>query len=95
MEAAQNFLKNQYVNAALTVFLISYACLARPQLPSFLARLFESSLFRLVFLFLLAWIASRDAQVALLVAVAFVITMNVLSEQRMVEGFIAGMHSNN
>jgi len=88
--ASQSFglLDNTYVNAALTLFLILYASLARPQLPDFLMRLFDSALFRLVFLTGLAFMATRNIQAALLVAVAFTVTMSLLQEQKMVEGFL-------
>ena len=84
------FMNNTYVNAALTLFLILYAGLVRPPLPPMISDLFENPLFRLLFLFLLAWTASKNSQVAILVAVAFVVTMGLLGEQRMVEGFFAG-----
>lgn len=93
-DATTKVFSNQYVHAFLTVFVILYAGLARPALPSFIAKLFEYAVFRLLVLFTIAWISSRDAQVALLVAVAFVLTMGFLSEQRMVEGFFAGVNGN-
>lgn len=84
---------NTYVNAALTLFLVLYAGLAKPQLPTMITSLFDNALFRLVVLFLVAYLSSQNAQVALMVAVAFVVTMNMLSEQRMVEGFFAGIQA--
>ena len=95
MQVLNNFLNNQYVTSALTLFLILYAGLIRPRLPDFLATLFENPFFRLLFLFLLAYVSSRNSQVALIVAVAFMVTMHILSTQRMAEGFYAGMHNAN
>lgn len=87
----QNALNNQYFSAALSLFLVLYAGLAKPQLPDVVSGLFDNALFRLVILFLVAYLSSRNAQVAILVAVAFVVSMNMLSEQRMTEGFLAGV----
>jgi len=85
---SKGLLDNTYVSAVLTLFLILYASLARPQLPNFMLNLFDNPLFRMLFLFGLAFMASRNVQVALLVAVAFTVTINLLSEQKMVEGFL-------
>lgn len=84
-------IKNNYFSGALTVFLVLYGSMARPQLPEFVATLFETAVFRLLVLALIAYISTKDLQVALLVAVAFTITMNLLGEQRVAEGFIAGI----
>lgn|SRR3989338_8143965 len=84
-----DFLNNQYVTAVLTLFLILYSSLARPQLPLFVAELFNYTAFRLVILFLVVYlIGKQNTQVALLVAVAFSVTMLLISEQKIAEGFI-------
>jgi hypothetical protein len=82
---------NSYLTAALTVFLILYGALAAPKLPAFIANLFNSAIFRLLCLFLIAWIASKNAQVAIIVAVVFTLVMSLLNTQQMAEGFVAGM----
>jgi hypothetical protein len=87
-KATGGILSNVYVNSFLTLFLIMYASLARPQLPNFLMDLFDNWAFRLVFMTGLAFLASRNIQAAILVAVAFTVTMNLLSEQKIVEGFL-------
>lgn len=91
MQAINRLLENQYVSATLTLFLALYAILARPVLPPFLANLFENPLFRLFVLFLVAWTASRNAALSLMIAIAFTVTMNLLSEQRIAEGFVVRM----
>ena len=93
MQFLLNALQTPYVSSGLTLFLVLYAGLASPQLPRFVADLFDNPLYRLFVLFLVAYTSSRNAQVALMVAVAFTLTMNFLSERRMAEGFMAGMAS--
>ena len=85
-KSVESFLNNQYVSAVLTLFVILYASLARPMLPSAVANLFSNPLFRVVFLALLAWTATHNAQVSLLVAIGFLVTMNLLGEQNMLNG---------
>jgi type IV secretory pathway VirB3-like protein len=84
-------LKNDYVSASLSLFLALYAGLARPQLPAFIADLFENALFKILILTLVVYISSKNLQLALMIAVAFTITMNLLNEQRIAEGFISGI----
>lgn len=88
----QNLLNNNYLTAALTLFLVLYGAMARPQLPMFMMYLFDNVLFRLLVLFSIVYLSNRNIQVSLIVAVAFVITMGLLNQQHMMEGFYAGMY---
>jgi len=87
----QSAIKNNYFSGALTVFLILYASLAKPQLPSFIANLFEHPFFRMIVIALIAYISTKDLQVAILITVVFTLTMTLLNEQRIAEGFVAGL----
>lgn len=89
MDTVTQVLQNQYVTAVLTLFLVLYGGLAKPDLPEFILDLFDSAVFRVLVLFLIAFTASRNYQVALLVAVGFTLTMNLLNERKMAEGFMA------
>ena len=92
MDFLENFsgaMNNPYVTATLTLFLILYETLARPDLPDWMMALFENPLFRVLVLFLIAFMASHNAQVAIIVAIVFTITMNLVSERKMAEGFMA------
>lgn len=82
-------MNNPYFSASLTLFLVLYGGLAKPDLPDFVMNLFDNALFRVLVLFLIAFTASKNAQVAILVAVVFTITMNLVSERKMAEGFMA------
>ena len=46
-------LGNPYLSTALTLFLVLYAGLAAPNLPHFIASLFENPLFKFLILFLI------------------------------------------
>tara|TARA_R100001163_G_C5068360_1_gene208491 strand:+ start:7248 stop:7523 length:276 start_codon:yes stop_codon:yes gene_type:complete len=89
MDTVTQYLQNPYVSATLTIFLVLYGALARPDLPDFVMDLFDNALFRMLVLFLIAYTASTNLQVAMLVAVGFTLTMNLLSERKMAEGFMA------
>jgi len=84
-----DFMQNPYVSATLVLFLILYSSLARPDLPDFVMSLFNNAIFRMLMLFLIAYIAVANVQVAILVAIGFTITMMLLSERKMAENFVA------
>lgn len=84
-----DIMQNPYVSATLVLFLILYSALARPDLPDFIMNLFNNAIFRLLILFLIAYFAAKNVQVAILVAIGFTITMNLLSERKMAENFVA------
>lgn len=84
-----SFLSNPYVAGAIVVIAIFYGSLARPELPMAVHRLFDSPIFRFIILTLIAWVGSKNIQVALVIAIVFMITMNLLSEQKLSEGFVA------
>jgi len=82
-------LANPYVAAGLTLFLVLYGGMAKPTLPDFVADLFDNAVFRFLFLALIAFTATKNSQIALITALAFGITMNLLSERKTAEGFLA------
>jgi hypothetical protein len=62
------------------MLLVLYAGLAAPRLPSFLAGLFNNALFRIVVLFLIAYLGLKDTTIALLSAVAFTLSIIFLKK---------------
>jgi hypothetical protein len=71
---------NPYISSTLTLFLVLYAGLAAPQLPTFIAKLFEHAIFKMLILVsVLVLIQGRNYGMALMVAVGFVVSMNTLS----------------
>lgn len=80
---AQRFLENEYVTTTLGLFLVIYGSLAAPKLPPSIARLFENPLFRLVILFLIAYMSSKNPSIALISAVALTVSLQTLSKHQM------------
>lgn len=74
------FLDNKYVAGAVRVFLVLYASLVAPKLPSGLAKLFTNSIFKVLVLFLIVYLGMKDPTVALLVAVGFTVSMVTLNK---------------
>ncbi len=79
--------QNKYVSTTLSLFLAMYAALARPAFPPVLKKLFDNPVFRILILSLVVYSSHKDPQLAIMVAVAFTVTLNLLSEQEVKESF--------
>lgn len=81
--------RNEYVSAALTIFLILYAGLAAPQLPEYIANLFDNPLFKLLILFLVAYSANKNPTVAIVAAIGLMISIHTLNRIKINKGLLA------
>ena len=86
-------LKNDTTKIVLTLVLALYSALAAPALPNKVVTFFDSMLGKLLFLFLIGYMASKDIQVALMIAVAFVVTLHV-ANKRVTENYINNVLEN-
>jgi predicted neutral ceramidase superfamily lipid hydrolase len=82
-----DILENPYVKAILTMLILLYTASIRPDLPSFLKNLFTNPIFKVVVLFFVVMRAQKDPVFSLAVAVAFVTTLNLISQQQAKEAF--------
>ncbi len=80
-------LKNPYLMAFVKVFLVLYASQIAPTLPTNVLWLFDNSIVKIVFLTLMVYIAENDLQLALIMAVVFVMTTKLLSGKMLFENF--------
>lgn len=70
---------NEYLSGGLAIILILYASLAAPQLPESIARLFDHPLVQLLVFFLIGYGAKKDPTVAIIAAIAVMITLQTLN----------------
>jgi hypothetical protein len=80
---ALSILDNQIVSSVLGLFLVLYAGLAAPKLPRSIARLFDNPVFRVIVLFLVAFMATKNKSVALIAAVGLVVSFQTLNRHKM------------
>ena len=78
---------NKYSSAVITLFLVLYGGLAAPKLPKFVVQLFDNAIFRILVLSLIVYKGNRDPKFAIMIGVAFTVTLNVISKQKFLEGF--------
>lgn len=70
---------NPVISSVLSLFLVLYAGLAAPKLPKKIAKLFGNEVFRIVVLICIAYMASKDASMSIISAVALVLSLQTLS----------------
>jgi len=96
MENLDNFVKKHtswlddpYVSGFLIVFLIVYASMAAPKLPNYIANLFDNTFFKLFIFFLIVYVSKRNATVALVAAVALMVSIMALQRIKVGEEMMA------
>ena len=76
-------LDNVYISTGLKVFIGLYAAFAAPKIPPTLVNLFDNILVRIGVAFVIVLMATKDASLALLTAVAFIMTLQTANQQRL------------
>ena len=91
MEFVKNFYETLFsdkrVSTILSTFLILYGGLASPQLPGFVKTLFKNRIFKILILSLVVYSSNKDPKFAIMMAIAFTITMNMLDSMTLSEKF--------
>lgn len=72
-------LSNPYVSGGALLFLVLYAGMAAPKLPVDIAQLFDYTFFKVAILASVLIVNKYNTAVALMVSIAFVLTLNTLS----------------
>lgn len=79
--------ENNKVKTVLSLLLALYAGAAAPALPNVVINFFDTILGKLLFTFLIAFVASKDLQIAIMIAVAFVVTLTIANNRKILEGY--------
>jgi len=74
-------LENKTNTLIISLILVLYAGLAAPALPNSVVKFFDTTLGKVIFLFLIGFMASRNVQVALMIAVAYVVTLHIANKR--------------
>ena len=72
---------NKTFTTVVSLTLALYAGLAAPALPDSIVYFFDTIVGKLLFLFLIGFVASRNVQVALMIALAFLVTLYVANKR--------------
>lgn len=77
-------LDNIYINTAIKVFLGLYAAFAAPSLPPNLVFLMDNTFVRISVAFVIILMATRDPSMALIMAIAFIMTLQTANKLRII-----------
>ena len=80
-------LEQPVIAGLLRLFLVLYGGMFAPALPDSILKWFGFVPFRIFILFLIVWTANRDPALAILIAVAFYTSINVLAGRSAFEKF--------
>jgi len=84
-------LENKYVSSMLTLIVVLYATFLRPDLPpnikNFIKMLFDNTIFRIFVLFLVVAMGNSNPALALIIAIAFVLSMDQIYRWTAEEAF--------
>ena len=91
---------NEYLSGLLKILLISYACIISPKLPQSILQLFDNTIIKLLIIFAIVYVAKRDFTIALLISIAFVITLQVINKNKLsdlsdIKNVLSGGSTNN
>jgi len=73
-----SFLDNEYIATTIKIFLTVYAAVWAPKLPAQAYNIFKNDIFKLFVFILVIWVGTKDISLALLISLAFLISMNSL-----------------
>lgn len=81
------FLENPYLMAFVKVSLVLYAATVAPKLPVGVKQMFDNTFVKIAFIFMMLYLSQMDFQLALILAVAYVVSINLLSGRAALESF--------
>lgn len=83
----EDFFSDNYMIGIITLILVLYSGLARPKLPGFIRKLFESPVFRIFILSLIVYRGNKNPQLSIAIAFVFTMSMDLIKEQELKEKF--------
>jgi len=82
-------LGNPYIDTAVKVFIGLYAALAAPQLPPSVILLLDSTIVRVLWAFLIVFLALGNPGIALMASIAFIITLQLANKYKLINSSLS------
>jgi len=79
-DLSKMLLDNKTLTIVLSMLIVLYSALAAPALPNSVVLFFDTWYGKLLFMFLIAFVASHNVQVALVIAILFLILLNMATK---------------
>ena len=87
MNPMLKYLDDAVIMGTVSIFLVLYGALAKPELPNFLKNLMQNSAFRLFYIFLIAYTGDKNLVASIVIAFTFMVLFGLLSEVEIQESF--------
>lgn len=71
-----NLVNNNYVASILILFITLYSSYVAPVLPDRILNLFNTNFSKIILCFLIAYTASRNIRISLIISILFIITIH-------------------
>ena len=84
---AEKTLANPYVMAVVKLTLVIYAARIAPRLPDFFQRALENTYVKIILLMLMVYLSEKDFQLAVVIAVVYVMSVNFMAGRGVLESF--------
>ena len=91
MQKINQMLNNKQVTTVLTLLLALYAGALAPALPNSVIEFFDTVFGKLLFVFLIAYVASKNTQVAIMMSLAFVVTLSFVNKLSRYPSIVFGL----
>jgi hypothetical protein len=75
----KNMTNNQMIYSVVTILLVLYSALAAPKLPKSFAKIFENPLVKILYMFLIGYLATKNPTISMMAAVALFLTLQALA----------------
>ena len=92
---SHTFLDNKYVSGFFTLVIILYSTMLHPKLPQPVVNLFKNNIFKIAILLLVLIKGHTDPVLALVIAIAFVLTLDFIYTKESFEAFSNIEHMKN
>jgi hypothetical protein len=76
-QTLNKLMENNTLVIVVSIIVALYSALIAPALPNSVIRFFDTLLGKLIFIFLIAYVSSKNIQVALLISIGFVLTLQL------------------
>lgn len=80
-------LDNPLIMGMMSVFIVLYGALAKPELPNFMKNMMQSDIFRVFYIFLIAYTGDKNLIVSIVIAFGFMVMFGLLVEIEVQESF--------
>lgn len=86
---------NQMIYSVVSILLVLYSALAAPKLPKSFAKVFDNPIVKILYMFLIGYLATKNPTVSMMAAVALFLTLQTLASYDVAEAVVTSYKHKN